>query len=256
MIDSHCHLTYDPLSRQLGDVLVRAAAAGVDRMVTIGTSLPDCLKAIELARSHANIRCAVGIHPHHSAEASDGEVALLAEIQSDATVLALGEMGLDYHYDFSPRPRQRDIFVGQLELARKVGKPIVIHCREAIDDCLAILKDYSGIPAVFHCFTGFWHEARRILDRGYLLGFTGIVTYKNSGELRDIVRNTPMDRMLLETDSPYLAPEPERRRKFNEPALMKHTAAAIAGIKGLSVADLGRRIAANTEFFFRWPATI
>ena len=253
MIDSHCHLTYDQLSSHLDDVLARAAAAGVDRIITIGTSLPDCQKAIDLCRTHPNIRCAIGIHPHHAAEAADSDLDLLRDLQQQPQVLALGEMGLDYHHDFSPRPRQREIFLRQLDLARQTQKPIVIHCRQAIDDCLAILHDFPNIPAVFHCFTGSLAEAKRILDRGYLLGFTGIVTYKKSDDLREVVKRTPLDRLLLETDAPYLAPEPQRRRKFNEPSLLPHTAATIAKLKGLPQKDLAHQTATNTTQFFRWP---
>jgi TatD DNase family protein len=168
-------------------------------------------------------------------------------------VVALGEIGLDYHYDFAPRPRQREVFLAQLELAKDTGRPIVIHCRDGIDDGLAILKDYSQIPAVFHCFTGTADEARRILDRGYLLGFTGVVTFKKSDELRQIVQFVPADRMLLETDAPYLSPEPFRRQKINEPAMMIHTAEAIARLRKISVQELDQLASENTRRFFRWP---
>jgi TatD DNase family protein len=252
MIDSHCHLTYEPLSVQLEAVLARAAAGGVDRMITIGTTLPDARLAIQLSQTHPQIRCSIGIHPHYAGETKSEDLAALRELEREPGVLALGEIGLDYHYDFAPRPQQREVFVAQLELAKETGRPIVIHCREGIDDCLVILKDYSQVPAVFHCFTGTIEEARRILDRGYLLGFTGVVTFKKSGELREIVRFVPADRMLLETDSPYLAPEPFRSQKVNEPAMVVHTAAAIAKIRGVDLKELDRVTSENTRRFFRW----
>lgn len=252
MIDSHCHLTYTPLASQLEGVLERAAAAGVKRMVTIGTSVADAAKAIELCRGHANIRCAIGIHPHHSAEATAEDLAALPELARQPEVLALGEMGLDYHYDFSPRPRQREIFLHQLELAVRRQRPVVFHCREAIDDCLGILRDYPSLRGVFHCFTGSSAEARRILDAGHLIGLTGVVTFKKSEELREIVRFIPADRLLLETDAPYLAPEPLRRQKVNEPSLLVHTARVIAKLKGVALGELDRQTTEATEGFFGW----
>lgn len=252
MIDSHCHLTYEQLSSQLDAVLARAAGVGVSDMITIGTSVPDARRAVELSASHVNIRCAVGIHPHHAAEATAGDLIALAEIEKAPQVLALGEMGLDYHYDFSPRDRQKEVLESQLQLARDRNKPVVIHCREAIDDCFAILRGFE-LPAVFHCFTGSMSEAKRILDGGYWIGFTGVVTFKRSDELREIARMMPLDRMLLETDAPYLAPEPLRRQKVNEPALMIHTAAAIANIRGVSIEQIDEATTENARRLFRWP---
>src|SRR5688572_9606131 len=178
MIDSHCHLTYEPLAIQLDAVLFRARSAGVEKIITIGTDITDAQRAIQLCQNHPNIRCAIGIHPHHSSKARDDDIKWLRSLQQSPSVIALGEMGLDYHYDFSPRDVQKKVFTAQLDLARELNRPIVIHCREATDDCLAILKDFPTIPAVFHCFTGTQGEARTVLDQGYLLGFTGIVTYK------------------------------------------------------------------------------
>ena len=252
MIDSHCHLTYEPLARQLDDVLKRAAAAGVGRMITIGTDLADAQRAIELCRGHENIRCAIGIHPHHSNKAQDEDVAWLRSLVQSPAVVALGEMGLDYHYDFSPRDRQAEIFTGQLELARELERPVVIHNREASDDTLAIMKDFPTVRAVFHCFTGTAPEARKILDQGYLLGFTGVVTYKKSDELREVVKFTPGDRILVETDAPYLSPEPVRKQKVNEPSFVMHTARVVADLRGISVEELDRITSENISRHFGW----
>ncbi|HEV8379404.1 MAG TPA: TatD family hydrolase [Tepidisphaeraceae bacterium] len=252
MIDSHCHLTYEPLAKQLDDVLKRAEAAGVQRMITIGTDLADAQRAIELCRGHKNIRCAIGIHPHHSAKAQDEDVSWLRSLQQSPSVIALGEMGLDYHYDFSPRDRQAQIFTAQLELARELNRPIVIHNREATDDCLAILKEFPTIKADFHCFTGTIDEARKILDQGHILGFTGIVTYKKSDELREVARFTPGDRILVETDSPYLSPEPVRKQKVNEPSFVMHTARFVADLRGISVQELDRITTENVSRHFGW----
>jgi TatD DNase family protein len=252
MIDSHCHLTYEPLARQLNEVLARGAAVGVQKMITIGTDLVDAQRAIDLCRHHENIRCAIGIHPHHSDKAQDEDVAWLRSLQQSPSVVGLGEMGLDYHYDFSPRERQAQIFTAQLELARELNRPIVIHNREATDDCLAILKSFPTIKADFHCFTGTIDEARQILDQGYLLGFTGIVTYKKSDELREVAKFTPSDRILVETDSPYLSPEPVRKQKVNEPSFVMHTARFVADLRGISVQELDRITTENVSRHFGW----
>jgi TatD DNase family protein len=252
MIDSHCHLTDPRLRERFDDVLARARAAGVDRMVTIGTDLEDAIDALEICRQHSNVRCAIGIHPNHSGDAQISDIPRLRQLQADAAVLAIGEMGLDYHYDRVGREHQRRIFEEQLELAREVGKPVVIHCREAVDDTLALLAKFKSIPAVFHCFTGTVDEARRILDAGYLLGFTGPITYKTNDDLRAVVKQTPLDRLLVETDAPYLSPEPVRKIKTNEPSFVVHTAAVAAEVKGVSVQDIDRITTQNAMAFFRW----
>lgn len=252
MIDSHCHLTYDQLSSQIEGVLARAAAAGVDRMVTIGTSVADARRAVELCKGKPQLRCAIGIHPHHAARAEAGDVGALRELQKEPVVVALGEMGLDYHYDFSPRERQKEVFVAQLELAKELSRPVVIHCREATEDCLSILRGYPGIEAVFHCFTGSMGEARKILDAGYWMGFTGVVTFKRSEELREVVKIVPGNRLLVETDAPYLAPEPHRKQRVNEPAWVRFTAETVANVRGVSVEEIDRVTTENTVRFYRW----
>jgi TatD DNase family protein len=162
-------------------------------------------------------------------------------------------MGLDYHHKFASRAMQTMAFEKQLELARRVGKPVVIHCRDAIDDTLALMSKFPNVPAVFHCFTGTADEARRVLDAGYLIGFTGIVTYKNSAELKEVARFVPADRFFVETDAPYLSPEPVRKVKTNEPSFVMHTAAAVAQIRGVSAEEIDRLTTENAERFFRWP---
>jgi TatD DNase family protein len=252
MIDTHCHLTDPRLEAQLAELLHRAAAAGVSRIITIGTDLDDDRRCLELCRGRANIRCAVGVHPNHVAQVDEADLAQLRDIQGDASVVALGEMGLDYHYGKGTRIKQAAFFRFQLQLATDVNKPVVIHCREAADDCLATMRDFPRVRAVFHCFTGALDEARRVLDAGYLLGFTGVITFKNSGELREVVRITPIDRLFVETDAPYLAPEPVRKQKVNEPALVMHTARVVAEIKGLSIESLDEMTTRNVEAFFGW----
>jgi TatD DNase family protein len=252
MIDTHCHLTDERLLSQLSEVLARAGAAGVTRMITIGTTPDDARAAIALCRGRPNLRCAVGVHPNHSHEVDPDELPVLRELQDDESVAALGEMGLDYHWDFAPRDRQRRCFEFQLALASEVGRPVVIHCREATDDCLAVMRGFPRVRAVFHCFTGTPAEAQKILGQGYLLGFTGAVTFKRNDALREAVRLTPLDRLLVETDSPYMTPEPMRKQKVNEPALVVHVAEVVAREKGLSYPDFDRVVMENAATFFGW----
>jgi TatD DNase family protein len=252
MIDTHCHLTDPRLGSQLEDVLSRARSAGVTRFITIGTSLGDDEAAIALCRGRADVRCAIGVHPNYSHEAEVSDLPRLRDLQADPSVVALGEMGLDYFHHYAPRPKQFAIFEPQLQLAVELGRPVVIHCREATDDCLAVMRRFPSVRAVFHCFTGSPGEARKILDAGYLLGFTGAVTFKKNDALREAVALTPADRMLVETDAPYLTPEPHRSQKTNEPAMVVHVAATVARVKGMTVEEVNRLTTENAQRFFGW----
>lgn len=252
VIDSHCHLTDPRLQTQLEDVLQRAAQAGISRMISIGTGIADNEATIALCRSHANIRCAIGIHPNYTQDSDLRDLPRLRELQSDPAVLALGEMGLDYFHQYSSRDRQIRFFESQLELAQSLGRPVVIHSREATNDTLAVMKNFPSVRAVFHCFTGTPDEARKIIDAGYLLGFTGAITFKKNNALREAVTLTPLDRMLIETDAPYLSPEPRRSQKTNEPALVIHVAEVVAHMKDKSVAEIDETTTANAIAFFNW----
>jgi TatD DNase family protein len=252
MIDTHCHLTDPRLFEQLLSVLQRAAAAGVSRMITIGTDIADDRAAVAVCQGWPQLRCAVGVHPNYSHELDLAELPLLREIQADPSVVALGEMGLDYHYDYSPKSLQRQVFEFQLNLATELNRPVIIHNREATDDTLAVMKNFPAVRAVFHCFTGSPEEAKQILDRGYLLGYTGAATFKKADGVREAVRLTPLDRLLVETDAPYLSPEPMRKQKVNEPALTMLVADVVAREKGISVAELDRITTANAERLFGW----
>src|SRR3954469_7245037 len=169
MIDSHCHLTDPRLQLQLQDVLARAAAAGIERMITIGTSLADDESVVALCKTLPNVRCAIGIHPNYTHEADPADLPRLREVQSDPTVVALGEMGLDYFHSYAPRERQLQFFEPQMQLAKELHRPVVIHSREATDDTLAAMRNFPGVRGVFHCFTGTPEQARKILDAGYFL---------------------------------------------------------------------------------------
>lgn len=252
MIDTHCHLTDDRLLSQLDSVLARAQSAGVARMITIGTDLADDRAAIALCRGRENLRCSIGVHPNYTQNADVADVEQLRELQKDPSVVALGEMGLDYFHKFADRAHQRQMFEAQMRLAAELGRPVVIHSREAIDDTLAVMKSFPAVRAVFHCFTGSAAEAEKILQAGYWISFTGPITYKKNDALRDVVRMMPLDRIMVETDAPYLSPEPMRSHKTNEPALVMHTAVKAAEVKGLTVAELDRITTANAARFFGW----
>lgn len=252
MIDTHCHLTDPRLLPQIDDVIARARAAGVVRMVTIGTEPSDWQPCIDVCRRFDNVRCAVGVHPNHCHEVDPAEVPRLREVQREPAVVALGEMGLDYHHAFAPRELQLKFFEMQLELAAELKRAVVIHSRESIDDCLAVMRNYTVPAAVFHCFTGSAAEAKNVLDAGYLIGFTGVVTFKNAPQLREIARTMPADRILVETDAPYLSPEPFRKQKVNEPALVMHTAAAVATARGVSIEEIDQLTTANASRFYGW----
>jgi TatD DNase family protein len=258
LIDTHCHLTYAGLTEHLPEVLTRAQAAGIDRMVTISTHASDHAPTLAVAKAHAPVFAALGIHPHHAAETEEGYEAFLENaIKANPKVLALGECGLDYHYDFAPRLLQRGVFLNQLEIARRLtlaappsAPAVILHIREAHVDGLAILRDFPGLRFVVHCFTGTPAECTAWLDLGAYIGITGIVTYKNAGDVQAAAKLVPADRLLLETDAPYLSPEPVRKIKINEPAHIVHTARFIADLRGVAFEDLARQTTENAARFY------
>lgn len=254
LIDSHCHLTYEGLIERIDDVMRNAQAAGVGEMITIATDINDAARALQLARRFSNIHVVAGIHPHQAAKAERGWENLLREIAARSDVRAVGETGLDYHYDFAKRETQQTVFCGHLDIATAKQMPVVIHCREAHRDVLDILAEFPDVPrVVFHCFTGTMAEAKEILNAGYWISLTGVVTFKRSDELRDVARLIPADRLMVETDSPYLSPEPVRSVRPNEPAFVKHTAECIAKARGMQYEDLVTLTHQNTRLFFNLP---
>jgi len=255
MIDSHCHLTDPRLGEQLDAVFTRAADAGVTGMVTIGVDPADAASAIALCEKFPDrLRCAIGVHPNHCGVEPFESIDRIAELAGHPSVVAVGEMGLDYFHKMADRSRQRQFFERQLDLAKKLNKPAVLHCRDAIGDALAILKDHPGIPAVFHCFTGTVAEAEAIVAAGYLIGFTGAVTFKNNPQLREAVRIIPAERILVETDGPYLSPEPVRKVKICEPAFVRYTLEVVATAKAKTLAEMDVITTANTRAFYGWKA--
>ncbi len=250
LIDSHCHLDFPELTSDLDAVLQRARAAHVGLMVTISTRVAqfNALKAI--VEAHDNVYCSIGTHPHNAAEEPDITVEELVDISRHPKVVAIGEAGLDYHYDHSPRDVQKKSFRTHIAAARKTGLPLVIHAREADDDVARILEEETAegpFPFVLHCFTSGADLAHRGLTLGGYISFSGVVTFKKAEALRDIAMAVPYDRVLVETDAPYLAPEPFRG-KTNEPSFVVKTATRLAALRGLSEAELARD---TTENFFR-----
>jgi TatD DNase family protein len=249
LIDSHCHLDDKQFDPDRDAVIARALEAGVERMMAIGTGdgPPDLEAALRLARRHTSIYATVGVHPHDASKATLETFAALDALAVESKVLAVGEIGLDYHYDFSPRDVQREVFIRQLELAGRAGKPIVIHTREAWDDTLLVLREHWTGSGIIHCFSGGPAEARQALDLGFYLSFGGVLTFPKSDAVREAARLAPEDRLLVETDAPYLAPVPKRGKR-NEPAFIVETARRLAEVRG---APPERIAEATTENFER-----
>jgi TatD DNase family protein len=236
LVDSHCHLDSEQFESDREAAIERALAAGVERMVAIGTGEgpPDLEAGIRLADRHPAFYATVGVHPHDASKAGAETYKRLDDLLHHPKIVAVGEIGLDYHYDFSPRDAQRAVFAEQMRIAGQARKPIVIHTREAWDDTLALLEQHwtqLGLPAVMHCFSGGPREAARCLALGCYLSFGGILTFPKAAELRESARLAPADRILVETDAPYLAPVPHRGKR-NEPAFVVETARKLAEVRG------------------------
>lgn len=254
MIDTHCHLTFPQLADQVEAVIDRAAAAGVTKLISIGTTPGDAENACAIAEAHDNVYFAAGVHPHYVADVALNELPRLAELAAHPKCVAFGEMGVDYHYDDPPRKLQHEVFAAQLEMIRysEMHKPIVIHCRKAVDDTLGIIRGSGLDPRrfVFHCFTEHPDECRKVLDLGAMISFTGIVTYKNAPEVRESALLVPDDRIMVETDAPYLPPEPHRKIRPNEPRFVTATAKFLAELRGMPAKDFEALTDANAKRFF------
>jgi TatD DNase family protein len=258
LIDSHCHLADEVFAADLEEVIGRARAAGLERALVV-LAAGDERESAQARRVEAlwpDVRFAIGVHPHQAHQFADApeRAADVARRQLGETprARAIGEIGLDYHYDFSPRDVQQQVFRSQVALARELRQPIVIHTREADEDTVAILKEVGGgeVAGVLHCFTGGPSLARAGLDLGFYISLSGIVTFPKSAELRETLRLVPLDRALIETDSPFLAPPPHRGKR-NEPAYVGRVADALAALHGISAEDACRRTAANFRALFR-----
>ena len=256
IIDSHCHLDFPDFEGELDAVLARAAEAGVGGAITICTRVRRFDQVHALTEGRANVACTVGTHPHNAGEESDVPLAELLELSQRDGVVGIGEAGLDYHYDHAPRDVQAEVFRTHIAAARETGLPLVIHARSADEDVAAILADEHGrgaFPFVLHCFSSGADLARTGVALGGYVSFSGILTFKRSDELREIARQLPSDRILVETDAPYLAPVPHRGKR-NEPAYTRHTAATLARVRELEEDALFALTRENTlRLFSRLP---
>lgn len=262
-VDSHAHLEMEQFDSDRPEMLARAREAGVESVLAIGSGTGpgslDC--GIQLAEKHEFIYATIGIHPHEAKLATDSDFQELEALASRPRVIAWGEIGLDYFYDHSPRAVQKTVFLRQMEMARAAKLPIVIHCRpangseNAWDDCLDLLGEHwvsSGLGGILHCFTGTADHARRALDLGFVISFAGNVTFPKAQPIRDAAKEVPLDRMLIETDSPFLAPVPHRGKR-NEPSFVKEVARQLGELRGLSTEEMGARTADNFYHFFQLP---
>jgi TatD DNase family protein len=247
-VDSHCHLDDKRFADDLDAVLDRAAAAGVTRILSIGTGdgPPEIDRAVRLADRYEQIYASIGVHPHDASKATAQTYTDLRALAGHAKVVAFGEIGLDYHYDFSPREVQREVFIEQLKLAGEIGLPVTIHTREAWENTMSILAEYWTGQGVMHCFTGDPAQAREALALGFHLSYGGVLTFKTAENVRESARITPEDRLLIETDAPYLAPIPHRGKR-NEPSMMVETARKLAEVRGTTPAHVAEITTINFE---------
>lgn len=252
LIDTHAHLNFDGLAEQVDDVLARSKDAGVDGWITVSTEPADFRKVADLCRRFERLWGTAGIHPHHAKEVNQQDIQQLIELAKSDSIIAIGETGLDFHYNFSKQHAQKQLFRRQLEIAIDNDMPIIVHCRNAFKDTLAILDEFQipGQRVVFHCHSGPAQETAILIERGYYISFTGIVTFKNADQARNAVQTVPLERMMVETDCPFMSPEPLRKQRVNEPALMMHTAKKLAQIKDVQFEEFSRIITDNSMKFF------
>jgi len=252
LVDSHCHLDYLARDGDLDAVLERARAAGVKAMITICTKLSEFESVRDIAAAHDDVWCSLGVHPHEAAEEGQETAARLVDLARDPQVVGIGETGLDYYYEHSPRAAQQTSFRAHIAAARETGLPLIVHSRDAEADTIAILQEEhakGAFPGVIHCFTAGPGLARAALDIGFYISAAGIVTFKKAEDLRTTLREVPLERLLIETDAPYLAPVPMRGKR-NEPAFVAHTAAALAKLKDLPLAEVTQATGENAMRLF------
>ncbi len=252
LFDSHCHLTDEKFEGDVADVLDRMRENGVDRFLLAGSDLPTSRAGMELAGKVEGGYCAVGFHPHEASSFRPEDADTLRKWLKAPKVQALGEIGLDYFYDFSPRDVQKEVLCTQLDLALEENVPVILHVRDAHGDLLDIFRGRKGrLPSgIIHCYTGSWESAREYLDMGFYISFSGSVTFKNMVRLADTVKNVPRDRFLIETDSPYLSPEPVRGRR-NEPANVRYVAQKVALLRDVPVEEVAEATYANACRVYR-----
>ncbi|MGE5646276.1 MAG: TatD family hydrolase [Acidobacteriota bacterium] len=251
-VDSHCHIDDEQFDSDRDAAIARARAAGVETFVAVGTGTgpPDLEAGLRLAEAHPEMHATVGVHPHDASKADAAAFGRLRELVRHPKVVAVGEIGLDYHYDFSPREVQREVFARQLAIAREAERPVVVHTREAWDDTMRVLREAGADRGILHCFSGGPEEAREALDLGFYISFAGVVTFPKALSVQAAARMVPADRLLIETDAPYLAPVPKRGKR-NEPAFVVETARKLAELRGVPLEEIARITTENFRTFAR-----
>lgn len=252
LIDSHAHIQGQEYAGEVDTVIARAREAGINKIIAVGGAgeMSSNNDAVALADSYANVYATVGMHPHDAKDVGADELRKLRELTVHSKVIAVGEAGLDYYYSHSPHDIQRRVFTEFIYLARETGLPLVVHERDAFKDAAELLRsEGDGVRGVIHCFTGSFDAARTYLDLGFHLSFTGIITFKNAGPLRDVLRQVPLERIFVETDSPYLTPVPHRGKR-NEPAYVKLVAETVARVKDLPLEEIARSTTQNVSDLF------
>ncbi|GAB6934903.1 TatD family hydrolase [Calditerricola yamamurae] len=255
LIDTHAHVNDAQFDADRDAVLARAREAGVARMIIVGYNRATIPSALALADRHEDLFAAIGWHPHDAAACTEEDLAWVQRLAREhGKVVAIGEIGLDYYRDGAPRDTQQAVFRRQLTLARHLGLPVIIHCRDAYADVLEVLREEGAdeIGGVMHCFTADWETAKAFLDLGFYLGIGGVVTFKSGEAVREVAQKAPLDRLLLETDCPYLAPVPHRGKR-NEPAYLRHTAEVVASVRSISVEELAAATTENAARLFHLP---
>ncbi|HHY16003.1 MAG TPA: TatD family hydrolase [Firmicutes bacterium] len=250
MIDSHAHLNDPRFAEDLDDVIGRAEAAGVQTIINIGYDLESSRRAVELTEQYTGLWAVVGLHPHDARLWTEEVRDALAELAQHPKVVAIGEVGLDYHYDNSPRDKQREVFGLQLTLARELGLPAVIHSRDASGDTVEIIEKFSDVNCLLHCYSGSWETAEIYRKLGHFFSFGGPITFNNAHKLRGVARRISPERLLVETDCPYLTPHPFRGKR-NEPAYLPYIVEKLAELHGLTAAEMTKITVENTKHFFR-----
>lgn len=252
LIDSHAHLTFDKLQKSLDDILQKSLRAGVTGWITVGTDAEENKKVVSILDKYENLYGTVGIHPHHASDVSDVDIDQIKDLAKHKKIVAIGETGLDFHYDFSKQSDQKKLFMNLLEIAAKSNLPVIIHSRKAFDETIEILDKFKNNlkNVVFHCWSGTIEQTQIVLNRGFYISFTGIITFKNAEQTRNAAKTVPLERMMIETDCPYMSPEPMRKQKINEPAFLIHTAVKIAELQQMPLENFADEVTKTTKKFF------
>ncbi len=252
LIDTHCHLTFDELCEDVDSVIQQSIAQGVVGWITVGTDTQQNIKVAKLVGQYENLYGAAGIHPHYAKGAKPDDIELIRETAANQKIVAIGETGLDFHYNFSKQDAQKNLFAELIEIAIETELPLIVHSRNAFDETIEILDRFKGRlgRVVFHCFGGTESQTRKLLERGFYISFTGIITFKNAEQVRKAVNLVPTEKMMIETDCPYISPEPVRNVRPCVPAMLVHTAKKIAELKGMDLEQFAAAVGRTTKDFF------